>query len=90
MQQNRINEWKKHKIAGKYPEELEKEYIDKESSLNWLKNGTVGYDGERILIGAQDQRLLTNIFKKLAGVSENDKCRFFHTETESTNHLASG
>ena len=62
-----IDEWKKHKRPGKYPK-LEKEYIDKESSLNWLKNGTVGYDGEGILISEQVQGLLTNGFKKMAGI----------------------
>ena len=90
VQKNRLEEWKKHRRAGKYPEELEKDYIDKEGSLSWLKNGVLGYDGERILISAQDQGLLTNGFKKMAGISENDKCRFCYTETESINHLVSG
>ena len=53
MQKNKIDERKKHKRAENYPEELEKEYICKESSLNWLKSRAVGYDGEGILIGAQ-------------------------------------
>ena len=70
---------KDRKELGKYQVELEKEYIDKERSLNWLKNGTVGYDGVRILIGAQDQG---NDFKKIARILGNDECRFCHTETE--------
>ena len=48
------------------------------------------YDGERILVGEKDQGLLTNGFKKMAGISENDQCRFCHTEVESVNHLVSG
>ena len=82
--------WKGNRRAGKFLEELEKDYIDKERSLRWLKNGTVGFDGERILIGAQDQGLMTNGFKKMAGLSQNDQCRFCHNGVESTSHLLSG
>ena len=81
--------WKENRRAGKFLEELEKDYIDKERSLRWLKNGTVGFDGERILIGAQDQGLMTNGFKKMAGLSQNDQCRFCHNGVESTSHLLS-
>ena len=89
-QKDKVVKWKEHKRAGKFQEELEKDYIDKEGSLHWLRNGTLGYDGERILVGAQDQGLLTNGFKKMAGISQNDRCRFCHTEVESVNHLVSG
>ena len=90
VQNDRVVKWKEHKRAGKYQEELEKDYIDKEGSLHWIRNGTMGYDGERILVGAQDQGLLTNGFKKMAGISQNDRCRFCHAEVESVNHLVSG
>ena len=87
---NRFERWKEDRRAGKFPEELNKEYIDKKASLNWLKRGKLGFDGERMLIGAQDQALYTNGFKKMAGISENDKCRFCKTEVESVSHLMSG
>ena len=35
----RKDRWLKHKRAGKFPEELDKPYIDKEASLSWLKKG---------------------------------------------------
>ena len=41
-------------------------------------------------MGAQDQGLLTNGFKKMAGISQNDKCRFCHDAVESVSHLVSG
>ena len=81
--------WIEDKRAGKFPIELDKPYIDKESSLSWLKKGKLTFDGERLLIGAQDQALITNGFKKMAGLSDNDKCRFCHTELESVSHLTS-
>ena len=75
--------------AGKFPEELNKCYVDKVVSLGWLKRGKLGFDGERILIGAQDQALYTNGFRKLIGKSDNNKCCFSKTEVESVGHLMS-
>ena len=85
----RMERWKDHKRAGRFQEELQKSYIDKEESLRWLKNGDLSFDGERIIIGAQDQGLLTNGFKKMAGISDNDQCRFCHAAVESASHLVS-
>ena len=43
-----------------------------------------------MIIAAQDQGLMTNGFKKMCGISNNDQCRFCNSATESTNHLVSG
>ena len=85
----RMERWKGHLRAGKFPQELEKPYIDKKASLSWLRNGRLGFDGERIIIAAQDQGLVTNGFKKMAGLSNSDKCRFCKDAVESTSHLMS-
>ena len=87
---NRKDRWIEDKRAGKFPTELDKPYIDKKASLSWLKKGKLGFDGERMITGAQDQGLLTNAFKKMVNLSDNDKCRFCHTEVESISHLISG
>ena len=84
-----MERWKDHRWAGRFQEELEKSYIDKEESLRWIRNGDLGYDGERLIIGAQDQGLLTNGFKKMAGISGNDQCRFCHAAVDSVSHLIS-
>ena len=92
QESNQIKErWKKHKQAGKFPEELEKPYIDKQASLSWLKRGKLGFDGERVIIGVQDQDqgLITNGFKKMAGLSTNDQCRFCHAPVENATHHVS-
>ena len=82
--------WKNNNRAGNFQEEINKTYIDKEGSFQWLKNGEIGFDGERILVAAQDQGLMTNGLKKVCGLSSDDKCRFCHSEVESVNHLVSG
>ena len=82
--------WRKNKRAGKLQEELDKCYIDKRASLKWLKDGRLGYNDERVILAAQDQALMTNGFKKMAGLSQDDQCRFCHEAVESGNHLMSG
>ena len=85
----RKDRWTEDKRAGKFPAELEQPYIDKKASLSWLKKGKLTFDGERLLIGAQDQTLLTKGFMKMAKLTDDDKCRFCHTEVESVSHLTS-
>ena len=81
--------WINHKRAGLFPKEIDKPYIDKEESFKWLRKGKLGYDNEKVILAAQDQGLMTNGFKKMAGLSQNDQCRFCHAAVESTNHLIS-
>ena len=87
---NKRNRWQTNKRAGRFYEELQKNYIDQKGSVQWVQNGELKFDEERIIIAAQDQGLMTNGFKKMCGLQESDKCRFCHKETESSNHLISG
>ena len=68
---------------------MDKPYIDKDKSYKWLKKGRLGYENEKIILAAQDQGLMTNGFKKMAGLSQSDQCRFCHAAVESTSHLIS-
>ena len=43
-----------------------------------------------MLIGAQNQAMYTNGFRKMAGLSDNDRCHFCHTDMENVSHLKSG
>ena len=82
--------WKENKRAGLFYEETQKSYIDQKGSFQWIQNGELKYDEERLLLAAQDQGLTTNGFLKMCGLRQDDKCRFCHNATESTNHLVSG
>ena len=90
LQEDKQKEWAEQQRAKYFLEEISKDFIDKEGSLDWLKNGTLHYDQERIIMAAQDQGLMTNAFKKMSGLSSDNKCRFCQTEVESVNHLISG
>ena len=75
--------------SGKIPTRAGKTVHRQKAALSWLRNGRLGFDGERVIIAAQDQGLVTNGFKKMAGLSNNDKCRFCKEAVESPSHLMS-
>ena len=62
LQEDKQEEWAEQQRAKYFLEEISKDFIDKEGSLDWLKNGTLYYDQERIIMAAQDQGLMTNAF----------------------------
>ena len=49
--------------------ELDRTVIDKEGCLEWLRRGQISWDGERVIINAQNQGHHTNAFKKMVGLS---------------------
>ena len=63
---------------------------DKEGSSQWQRRGQFNWDGERIVIIAQDQGHHTNGLKKMEGLSQSEKCRFHKVETDRTIHLLFG
>ena len=89
-QDGRVGNWRRSKRAGPFRTLIEKDIIDKEGSFEWLKRGALNYDGERIILAAQDQGLYTNGVKKLLGLTNDDRCRFCKQAQESSNHLLAG
>ena len=53
------DDWMRDKRAGRLKEEIDKEHVDKKGSFRWLREGLLKYDGERMIIAAQDQALTT-------------------------------
>ena len=82
--------WKNNKRAGIFYQETQKNYIDQKGSFLWLQNGTLAYNEERLVLAAQDMGIMTNGLRKVCGLTNDDKCRFCHTEVESPSHLMSG
>ena len=85
-----VKDWKDNKRAGRFAKRIEDEEIDRDRSFEWLKRGVLKFDGERIILTAQDGGLLTNYLKKLFKMTDNDKCRFCHDNVETVDHLLSG
>ena len=57
--------------------------------MEWLRRGVLDYDGERMILAAQDQGLYTNGLKKAIGLIQSDSCRFCHDGVESPSHILS-
>ena len=80
----RMDRWRGHLRAGRFPQEQDKRYIDKKTSqlaqkwktLVWRRKGHHSCKG-----------LVTNGLENMAGLSDNDKCRFCKDAVESTSHL---
>ena len=68
----------------KEQEDLKKELdmtgFDKEDSVEWLRRDHINWDGERVIISAQDQGHYMNAFKKMGRLSQSAKCRFCREE----------
>ena len=64
--------WKTNKRAGIFYEETQKSYIDTKGSFQWIQNGEMKFDEERLLFAAQDQGLMTNGFLKMCGLRQDD------------------
>ena len=82
-------DWENNERAGKMKIELDKEHVDKEGSLKWLRRGVLNYDGERIMMAAQDQGLVTRATLHLFDNTVEQHCRFCRQGIESPAHLLS-
>ena len=82
-------EKKQDKRAGPIKKVLDSEYVDKEGSVKWLREGLLRYDGERIILRAQDQGLTTRATLHLQDKNKDPSCRFCKKTQESPSHLLS-
>ena len=81
--------WKNDERAGRIKSELDKEYIDKKGSLKWLQKGILVYDGERMIVAAQDQALTTRATLNVLYPDAGPQCRFCREVPETAAHLIS-
>ena len=89
-QELNMEDWKKNKRAGRFANRMEEQEVDKNKSFEWLKRGVLNFDGERVILAAQDDGLLTNTLKKIFKLTNNEKCRFCQESAETVSHLLSG
>ena len=77
------------KRAGRLKEEIDKEHVDKKGSFRWLRDGLLKYDGERMIIAAQDQALTTRATLHVLYPQTDPQCRFCRNAKESSAHILS-
>ena len=81
--------WKNDRRAGRIKTELDKEHIDKKGSIKWLQKGILQYDGERMILAAQDQGLTTRATLHVLYPETDPQCRFCRDAPETAAHLLS-
>ena len=85
------DKWKEKAMHGKFPNYLDKDYMDVEPSFKWMKH--TGHKGktEVLITAAQGQALNTRYYSKhIIKQGSTDRCRMCHTQPETVKHIISG
>ena len=83
--------WKEKAMHGKLPKYLEKDHVDQEMSFQWMKYTGLKGETEGLITAAQDQALNARYYSKhIIKQGSTDRCRMYHTQAESVEHIISG
>lgn len=84
--------WKQKTLHGTFPNLLNQDIIDKETSNLWLKIDDLYGETVGFMMAIQDRVIATRNYKKyiLKETLENDKCRRCGTHNETIEHIISG
>ena len=83
--------WKEKAMHGKLPKYLEKDHVDQEVSFQWMKYTGLKGETEGLITAAQDQALNTRYYRKhIIKQRSTDRCRMYHTQAETVEHIISG
>ena len=82
--------WKEKAMHDKLPKYLEKDHVDQEMSLQWMKCTRLKGKTEGLITAAQDQALNTRYYSKhIIKQGSTDRCRMCHTQVETVEHIIS-
>ena len=85
------NRWKEKAMHGKLPKYLEKDHVDQEMSFQWMRYTGLKGETEGLITAAQDQVLNARYYSKhIIKQGSTDRCRMYHTQAESVEHIISG
>ena len=82
--------WGNNKRARFIKTALDKEIVDKEGSIEWIRNGALKNDNERLLLAAQDNGFWTRTTMNMINPATDKSCRMCNEKSETTSHLMSG
>ena len=85
------DKWKEKSMYGKFPNYLDKDHVDVELSFEWMKHTGLKGETEGLITAAQDQAPNTRYYSKhIIKQGTTDKCRMYHTQPETVEHIISG
>ena len=74
------DKWKEKAMPGMFPNYLDKDHMDVELSLKWMKHTGLKGEAEGLITAAQDQALNTRYYSKhTIKQGTMDRCRMCHT-----------
>ncbi|XP_028174995.1 uncharacterized protein LOC114363470 [Ostrinia furnacalis] len=90
--EQKIENWKKKALHGRYPHQLEQDHVDQSASSTWLTKGNIFGETEGFMVAIQDQVIKTRNYSKyiLKETIETDKCRLCNQTTENIDHITGG
>ena len=78
-------------MHGKFPNYLDKNHVDVELSFEWMKQAGLKGETEGLIGAVQDQALNTRYYSKhIIKQGTTDRCRMYHTQPETVEHIISG
>ena len=83
--------WKEKAMHGKFLNYLDKDHVDVELSFEWMMHSGLKGETDGFITAAQDHALNTRYYSKhIIKQGSTDRCRMFHTQPETVEHIISG
>lgn len=81
--------WKQKELHGTFPNQLDKDNIDKDATSLWLKNGNLFGETTGFMMAIQDRVIATRNYRKyiIKEAISDDKCRKCHETAETIEHI---
>ena len=78
-------------LHGQHQRLIEKDFVDKDLSVKWLKNSRLKCNTESMVFAIQDEAIKTRyIEKNIYHTREDDTCRLCNEYKETIHHEVSG
>ena len=89
----KMQAWMEKPLHGRYSNEINQDYVDREASNYWLTSGQLFPETEGFMLAIQDQVIATRNYLKYFvkdPTVQNDKCRYGCQTVETIQHVTGG
>lgn len=93
LQAQKIRDWESKELHRRYKNLINKPFVDKNQTFQWLRKGELFPETEGFIIAMQDQTIPTRNYRKYIMKETDigtDKCRKCNLHSETIEHIISG